>query len=265
VAETLFIPLYGRALETGKPRAILRDLKAVEMVAAIDYDWTKFDGASSLQGSVIRTAMLDAWVADFLRDHPSGTVVEIGAGLNTRFERLDNGQVHWVDLDLPDAMELRRRFFTHSDPRHMLATSVLNDDWIALARSLPGPWCIVAEAVFIYLSEVEVRDVVRRIAASFPGALVAFDTGNRWMVDNPQRHDVMSRMTARMQWACDDPRAIESWPGGFQLLESRSFLQTQPALRPRMPFAFRFLKPLIKLRYGKWFDAYKVNLFRVGT
>lgn len=34
--------------------------------------------------------------------------MEIGTGLNTRFERVDNRAVHWIDLDLPDAIELRR-------------------------------------------------------------------------------------------------------------------------------------------------------------
>jgi O-methyltransferase involved in polyketide biosynthesis len=38
-------------------------------------------------------------------------MVELGTGLNTRFERLDNGRVHWFDLDLPDVMALRRVFF----------------------------------------------------------------------------------------------------------------------------------------------------------
>jgi len=261
VEETLLIPLYGRAVETRKRRAVLRDPKAVEMVAAINYDWSKFDGANSLQGSVIRTAMFDEWITSFLRRHPDGTVVEIGAGLNTRFERLDNGRVRWLDLDLPDAMHLRRQFFTDNDRRRMLAGSVVDKEWLAAARSSPGPWFVVAEAVFVYLPEAEVRDVLARIASTLPGALIAFDTANTWMVNNPQEHDVMSKMAARMQWACDDPRALERWDIGLKLLESRSFLQPQPGLRPRMPFVFRYLAPLMALKYGKWFDAYKLNLF----
>jgi hypothetical protein len=64
-----------------------------------------------------------------------------------------------------------------------------------------------------------------------------------------------------MQWACDDPRELERWDIGLKLLESRSFLQPQPGLRPRMPLVFRYLAPLMALKYGKWFDAYKLNLF----
>jgi O-methyltransferase involved in polyketide biosynthesis len=265
IEETLLIPLYGRAVETRKARPILRDRQALEMVTAIDYDFSKFDGADSLQGSVIRTAMLDEWVSEFLRTSPAGTAVEVGAGLNTRFERLDNGRVHWIDLDLPDAMRLRGQFFAETDRRKMLAGSVVDDDWLALVRTSPGPWFFAVEAVFVFLAEAEVRHVLGRIGREFPGALVAFDTANTWMVSNPQEHDVMSKMAARMRWACDDARHIEQWSVGVRLLESRSFLQTQPRLTQRMPFAFRYLKPLLQWKYGKWFDAYKVNLFVVDS
>jgi O-methyltransferase involved in polyketide biosynthesis len=217
VEETLLIPLYGRAVESRKPRAILRDPKAVEIVAAIDYDFHKFDGATSLQGCVIRTAMFDEWIIDFLRANPAGTVIEIGAGLNTRFERLDNGHATWIELDLPDAMDLRRQFFVDTERRRMLAGSVIDDAWLRVARESRGPWFIAAEAVFVYLSEAEVRSVLARVADALPNALVAFDTANRWMVNNPREHDVMSKMAARMQWACDDPRSIEDWEIGLRL------------------------------------------------
>lgn len=71
VQETLLIPLYGRAVESRKRKPLLRDDKAIEMVAAIDYDFTKFDGARSLFGAVLRTAMYDEWIREFLAEHPS--------------------------------------------------------------------------------------------------------------------------------------------------------------------------------------------------
>src|SRR5919109_2471064 len=111
VAETLLIPLYGRATLTRQGSALIDDPTAVEMVEAIDYDFSRFDGAPSLFGAVLRTRVLDVWIQRWLSAHPAGTVVEIGAGLNTRFERLDNGLAHWLEVDLPDAMTLRRRFF----------------------------------------------------------------------------------------------------------------------------------------------------------
>jgi O-methyltransferase involved in polyketide biosynthesis len=94
VQETLPIPLYARALESRGKRPILEDPKAVEMVESIDWDFQRFGQRRRTFVCALRTAMFDVWAEDFLRCHPEGIVVEIGAGLNTRFERLDNGRVH---------------------------------------------------------------------------------------------------------------------------------------------------------------------------
>ena len=133
--ETLLIPLWARAVEASRPEPILYDAKAVEVIASLDYDFSKFDPGGGAQTSCcLRAAIIDGWVRQFLQQHPDGTVVEIGAGLDTRFERVDNGRVRWFDLDLPEAMEVRRCFFTESDRRTFLAQSALEPDWIEVVR-----------------------------------------------------------------------------------------------------------------------------------
>jgi O-methyltransferase involved in polyketide biosynthesis len=261
VQETLLIPLYGRAVETRKPRGLLRDPKAVEMVEAIAYDFRKFDGARSLFGTVVRTAVFDLWVRSFLDAHPAGTVVEIGCGLNTRLERVDNGLLQWIDLDLPDSIALRRRFFVETDRRRVLAASVLDDDWVDAVRACPGPYFFAIEGVLIYLDEAQVRSALGSIARHFRGARVAFDTGGQRMIDEQHKHDVLKKMDARLAWACDDPRAIERWGLGLRLLESRSYAELPAPLRPRLPFFYRYVIPLL-LR--KQVAHYKLNLFEVG-
>ncbi|MGP3975675.1 hypothetical protein ACTWQF_17025 [Streptomyces sp. 8N114] len=57
--ETLLIPLYGRAVENRKQEAVLRDTRAEEIVASVDYDFARFDDLPSLIGSVLRTALSD--------------------------------------------------------------------------------------------------------------------------------------------------------------------------------------------------------------
>ncbi|MEO0409803.1 MAG: class I SAM-dependent methyltransferase, partial [Cyanobacteria bacterium P01_A01_bin.135] len=126
VQETLLIPLLGRAVQTQKGNGLIQDPKAVEIVNALDYDFSKWEKSRSLTGATLRTRMYDQDVQAFLNEHPAGTVVEIGCGLNTRFERLDNGQVRWFDLDLPDTIALRRQFFQDGPRRTMLEASVLD-------------------------------------------------------------------------------------------------------------------------------------------
>jgi O-methyltransferase involved in polyketide biosynthesis len=115
VQETLFITLAARAAETQRKHPVLRDPKAVELLQSIDYDAAKYGRGAGGFVTVLRTAIIDFWVREFLAAHPAATVVELGTGLNARFERVDNGQMHWFDLDLPDTIELRRNFFADTD------------------------------------------------------------------------------------------------------------------------------------------------------
>jgi O-methyltransferase involved in polyketide biosynthesis len=45
IPETLLIPLWARAVETKQSSPIIKDIRAVEMVDRIEYDFSKFDKA----------------------------------------------------------------------------------------------------------------------------------------------------------------------------------------------------------------------------
>ncbi|OLT31080.1 hypothetical protein BJF79_37555 [Actinomadura sp. CNU-125] len=263
VQETLLIPLYARAVETRKRRGMLSDPRAVEMVEALDYDFARFDGARSLLGSNLRTLLFDAWVRDFLERHPSGTVVEIGTGLNTRFERLDNGTVHWFDLDLPDVIDLRREFFQDTDRRRMVASSVTDPGWLRDVAAGPGPYFLVAEAVLIYLDEADVRSVFELIAGRLPGANLALETASGHMVDNQDGHDVLRLMAARMRWRCDDAREVEKWRDGISLLDSCTFLSLPEPVRRDLSRTYRLMLRTVGTIKRKEMESYHFNLFRL--
>jgi O-methyltransferase involved in polyketide biosynthesis len=219
IQETLLIPLYARAQFTLAGSTLINDPKAVEIVEAIDYDFSVFDGKPSLLGCVVRTRILDHWVSRWMASHPGGTVVEIGAGLNTRFERLDDDVTHWLELDLPDAMSLRQRFFVDSGRRTLFAGSVTEAAFLDIARTMPGPWCVVAEAVLWYVPESAIRSALARITDTLPGANVIFDTWGRWLFEHQDENDLLSDLDARVAWGVDDPGDIESWDVGLALAE----------------------------------------------
>jgi len=260
VQETLLVPLYARALDSLKKRPILNDPKALEMVRSIDWDFRRFNQRRRVLMGALRTAMFDDWVQDFLSRHPQGTVVEIGAGLNTRFERLDNGALHWFDLDLPDTVALRRRFFTDSGRRVTLAASVLDPGWMAAVRESPGPYFFVAEAVFIYLTEPEVKAALARIAGNFPRAGIAFDTGTLKALSHENQEHARRHLDARFAWACEDPREVERWDIGLRLVESRSLADVPASVRSRLSLPLRAALGIFA-RFPQLTRQYRLNLF----
>jgi O-methyltransferase involved in polyketide biosynthesis len=242
VQQTLFIPLAARAREARRRRPALRDPRAVELIESIDYDAGKYGRGAGGSVTVLRTAIFDWWVRQFLAGHPDGLVVEIGTGLNTRFDRVDNGQVRWIDLDLPDAIELRRRFFADTERRHMLAGSVLDEDWLDAVAAQPGPYFFAAEGVLPYLPEADVHRVLSRIAQRFPGALVALDSYPRRTLDQQHKLAARKNIAARWAWSCDDPRELEQL--GLRVRESTRVTRPPAGLRAGLPGRYRFLLPL---------------------
>lgn len=244
VQETLLIPLAARARHTRERRPVLRDPKAVEMVDSIDYDFSKYGKAAGGPMTILRTASLDQWIGEFLAEHPAGTVVEIGTGLNTRFDRLDNGSVHWLDLDLPDSIELRRKFFADTDRRRMLAASVLDSDWLDVVAQRPGPYFFVAEGVLPYLPAADVSGALTRIADRFPGALIAFDSYSSAMRDRRDRAVARRGLDVPpFRWTCDDPRSLSSL--GLRVVELASVARPPEALRRRLPLDYRVMLRLV--------------------
>lgn len=241
VQETLLIPLLGRAEETRKNRGLLKDDKAVEIVETLDYDFQKWRGTKSLLGSAIRTRMFDRFVERFLREHPVGTVVEIGCGLNTRFERVDNGEVRWFDLDLPDVIGLRRQFFEDAPRRTMLAASVLETAWMDPVAATGGPWMFLSEAVLIYLDAPDAKRALHQIADRFPGARIALDTTDQAIVAGQSKHDAMRHLppASWFRWACDNPEEVEDL--GLELIESQTFVDADRDIIACLPRAMRLV------------------------
>jgi O-methyltransferase involved in polyketide biosynthesis len=262
VQETLLIPLYARARDAARRHPVLHDARAAELVDGLEYDFTRF-GGPSLSGCVLRSAIFDEWVRRFIARHPTATVVELGTGLNTRFDRLDNGTVRWFDLDLSDTIALRRRFFADRPRCTMLVGSVLDTDWFDTVAAAPGPYLFVCEAVFVYLAEQQVRTVLSQLAHRFAGSVIAFDTAGAVMLRNQHRNGSMHAVAARMQWVCEDPRELEQC--GLKLLQTRTFATPQPEIAKRWPGRYRYGMPLLARLLPAVVNSYRLNLFTLGT
>ncbi len=264
VQETLLIPLLGRAFETRRRGGLIDDARAVEIVDQLDYDFSKWK-ETEVSGATLRTRMFDNFVVDFLNVHPEATVVEIGCGLNTRFSRVDNGQVRWFDLDLPDVITLRRRFFSDEPRCTMIAASVLDTDWMTSVAEAGGPVMFVSEAVLIYLLAPDARRAIEQISTCFQDFSLAVDTTSRAMIARQGRGPMKALPPESwFRWECNDPSEIESWVSGLTLVQSKTFFDAEPELlrRVRMPPPFGLIA-----RYAPWVmrwmvRGYRVNLFQ---
>ncbi|HTY36217.1 MAG TPA: class I SAM-dependent methyltransferase [Bacteroidota bacterium] len=178
VQKTLLLPLWGRAVETRQTTPRLVDETAARIIESIDYDFSTISSninPLTRYAWIARSIHFDRTIRRFLERHPHGTVVNIGCGLDTTFERTDNGTLRWYDLDLPDVISLRRNFIEESERRTFIACSVLDESWthhLAADR----PVMFLAAGVLYYFEEPEVKKLFNRLAGLFPGCEIIFDS-----------------------------------------------------------------------------------------
>jgi hypothetical protein len=128
-----FFLFGGRAREAQKKDPIVFDTYAREIVDRIGYDFSKIEGTltESLQMTwAIPAYNFDATIRTFLASHKDALVVNIGAGLDTAFQRIDNGTVRWVNIDLPDVVSVRQKLLPDSERELTIGKSVFDYTWM---------------------------------------------------------------------------------------------------------------------------------------
>ncbi len=225
VAETLFMPLYVRAMESERPDALIKDDRAVALIRQTKYDstWIKQmmvdeDDRVSL---ILRNREFDRQARDFMARNSQAVVVHIGCGLDSRFDRVDNGNVEWYDLDLPQVIELRRELVGGDTGRyHLLACSALDPTWVAtVSVHRPRPFLFLAEGVLMYLTEAEVKSFVLMLRDNFPRAELVFDAFSPYLVRMNNLRIRRTKIGARYHWGLKRGEDVERWGNGIALLD----------------------------------------------
>ena len=179
--------------------------------------------------TIMRARQFDRTARAFLDRHPGGLVVDIGCGLDTRFDRLDDGQMTWLGLDLPEVIEMRHRLLPDSGRCRTLAKSMLDFSWLDAVAATGRPVIFLAEGVFVYFDETRVRSVVSALVEHFPGGELVFDSLTAFVLKMHKRHPLLKKTGVQVDWSVDDPQALESW--GLRLLDKWGYFdQHEPRL-----------------------------------
>ena len=233
VPETLLMTLNVRASETLRPGGLCKDENAVAILRQLDVDLHRLQmHGHDVIAVIMRMRKFDEYASSFMARNPGCTVVHVGCGLDTRYERVDDGQVEWFDLDLPEVIQLRRQVLPPDTPlHHTLTASALDEGWmVQVAATKPQAVLFISEGVLPYFTGDQVKTLVTRILKHFPGSEFVCDIHSPFVVWADNIHLVIAGVEARLRWGMKDAREMETWGRGIRLLEAWNYYENEDPL-----------------------------------
>jgi O-methyltransferase involved in polyketide biosynthesis len=231
VQKTLFLPLWGRAVESRKKHPWLVDEAALKIIDEVDFDFSK--AAENMDDLTMiawikRSLICDKVVSQFTMKYPDATIVNIGCGLDTTFDRVDNGHLQWYDLDLPDVIELRRKFIPESERRHYIASSFLDEGWL---DDLPvrSKLLFMAAGVFYYFEGDQIKSFFLHLLDNHPGSEILFDVSspigvriaNQKVVDSAGLDEA-----SHLKWGLENKRDLVAWDSRIRIIKTYHYFRT---------------------------------------
>jgi len=273
VSSTMLITLYARARESKSKNPIINDHKAKEMINTIKKEIV--ESANQIHEMILkdrynkklsvsmslRSRRFDKYATDFMHMHPKGTVLNLGCGLDTRFDRIDNGTINWFDIDFGEVIELRKKFMEETERRHFISESILDPVWTKQITT-KGPYLILAEGVFMYLTENEVKKLLTMIHEEFGKAELVCEVTNKYWVDKMKsnymqwkfKHQLGMTGGAVFTFGIPDGNYFEEWNSNFKFIDEWTYFDDR---EPKMGWSNMFSN-LEKLRKVQWTIHYSI-------
>lgn len=209
VNKTLYIPLYGKAF-VSKKGLFLEDKKAVEIWETEGFALkgkSKSKWLAYYMG--IRSAVFDNWVNQQIADKEEAVIIHIGCGMDSRALRVGTEQRKWYDVDFPEVIEERKRYYVESDDYKMIEGDVRDCNWLT---SIPEKKSaiVVMEGVSMYLTFKELHDFISSICARFEKIALLMDCYSSFAAKMSKHKNPINDVGVTEVYGIDNPETLNN-------------------------------------------------------
>jgi len=254
-----------RARESGKPDPLIKDDYARDIVERLDFDNSLFADmrpgcGMDFNPAVARAYTIDQTLIKMIEKYPDMTVVNIGAGLDTTFRRVDNGKIRWYDLDFPDTIDLRRELLPESERDEYIPKSILDKTWYKDIRVRGAKVFFMASGVLCYVKPDGVKGLFLDLIEEFPESEILFDIMSRFLVwmGNIQRLRKMGLdKSAYIKWGLNSAKKFGRWSGKIHVMEEYPIFARVPVNKE---WNEKTISQIKTMNFFKWFKMVHLKL-----
>jgi len=207
----------------------------------IEYDFSKIEAEPEIAnnqqlGWAIRAYNFDLVVSKFLEQYEKVIVINIGAGLDTTFQRVDNESVLWINIDLPDVAALRLKLVPNSTREMNIGKSIFDFSWIDDISHLTKQSIILfmAAGVLFYFDRFEVKTLFDKLNSTYPKAHFVFDaiSSKLWVILT--NWTIMRKSglksEARLKWHLKKASKLRKWIDNINIVAEYSMFSKIPLI-----------------------------------
>lgn len=260
VSETLFVPLYARAIESKKKNPRFVDKIAVEIVDSVDYDFEgKIHSKMNINGCIGRTVIFDREVKKFIDENPFCTVINMGAGLDDRFSRMDEGTIKWYNIDVESVVDLRNKIIKNNSREKNIAASILDKKWIDEIEKKDNV-LVIAEGLLMYFEENDVRQLIKTILNSFKKCTLICELMTKWSVEHQKVHETVNTMDVVFKWGIEQSKDVEKIDPRFEMYGEYNITDE---MRKLSPIFITIVSPFLRDKNNRVACFKKSNIHKI--
>lgn len=212
VNKTLYIPLYGKAY-VSKKNMILKDKKAEEIWEKEGFELKGKSKSKWLAYYMsMRSAIYDEWVEKELSDNSKTVVLHIGCGLDSRRERISVQCSNWYDIDFPEVIAERRKYYKETDTYQMLAADMRTNEWKkSIAPDQEAT--VILEGVSMYFKPEELNKLLSDIGQHFHSVKLLMDCYTKQAAKASKYKNPINDVGVTQVYGYDDPQGLADTTG----------------------------------------------------
>lgn len=179
LCKTSLIPLWIRWNDYKSDSPILSDQYSFEILENSNFDTSIFNEINPIVskytqlGIIIREKIFDDYLSLALTQFGSANIVNLGCGLDPRYKRFQNFDGNWYDLDLPELINIKSRFF--DGPNYStIASDMFDIKWMD-DLDKKSPHIFLCEGTLMYFNEEKVLALIDSIKKRFPKSVMIFE------------------------------------------------------------------------------------------
>ncbi len=212
VNKTLYIPLYGKAYVSRKG-IILSDKKAEEIWENEGFELkgkSKSKWLAYYMG--MRSAVFDIWLRKMIKANPGAAVLHIGCGMDSRIERVDAECEKWYDIDFPDVIEERKKYYKETEAYRMIKADARNEGWLNPVPSGTDA-IVILEGVSMYFRPEELKKLLRDLRNHFSSVRILMDCYTVKAAKASKYKNPINDVGVTSVYGIDEPLILENETG----------------------------------------------------